>query len=373
MYWSFNMKVTIITPCLNSVKTISQTIESVLHQTYDDIEYIIIDGCSTDGTCEVIERYIDRLAFYSSEPDEGIYYAMNKGLKHATGEIVGIINSDDWYEKDTVENVVEAFKKYDCQMVHGRLGVLEGNKYSINEDRKLEDLYMGMTISHPTVFLKRSVYLEYGYFDEKYKSASDYELMLRLYSKGIKIEYIPSVLAYFRKGGYSQKYEKLTMDESFDISKHYIAESTKPDKECMLEKLYDNHWEYEKRYRIKKIINVSANMIGKEIESEFPEKIAIFGAGASGEVCYDLLNEISVDFEVWIDNNVLKQGNVLRGKPVISLKEAIGDSYYIIVASKDFEAEMLNQIKSMHVSEDRFCTLHDLENRILSYESVSDE
>ena len=116
-----NVKVSIITVSFNSVKTIEQTIKSVINQTYKSIEYIIIDGASTDGTQQVIEKYKDRISFYVSEKDDGLYYAMNKGIEHASGDIVGIINSDDWYVEDAVENMVVCMLETDADLAYGKV------------------------------------------------------------------------------------------------------------------------------------------------------------------------------------------------------------------------------------------------------------
>lgn len=116
---SLSCKVSIITVVYNGAGTIEQTIKSVLGQTYKNIEYIIIDGASTDGTQQIVEKYVDKIAYYVSEKDEGLYYAMNKGIGKATGEIIGIINSDDWYDINAVKNIVGLFSKKDAEVVYG--------------------------------------------------------------------------------------------------------------------------------------------------------------------------------------------------------------------------------------------------------------
>lgn len=106
-----NYKVSIITVVYNGAKTIEQTIQSVLNQTYENIEYIVIDGASNDGTQALVEKYVDNISYYISEKDNGLYYAMNKGIRKATGDIIGIINSDDWYGENAIKDIVDHFRE----------------------------------------------------------------------------------------------------------------------------------------------------------------------------------------------------------------------------------------------------------------------
>ncbi len=177
-----NPLVTIVTVCYNSEKTIKDTIESVLNQTYTNLEYILVDGDSKDNTVGIIKSYEkkfkDKGTSYKwiSEPDKGIYDAMNKGIDMASGEVVGIINSDDWYEKNTTQIIVEYLEKDDTiQMIHGDLFRVESenNIRIIRPDERIRSknwtsnidysrLWKGMILSHPTCFIKKAVYEKYG-------------------------------------------------------------------------------------------------------------------------------------------------------------------------------------------------------------------
>lgn len=202
-----NCKVSIITPCLNSKKTIRQTIESVLNQTYENIEYIIVDGGSTDGTLAVIRKYAPlfqgRLK-YVSEKDRGIYDAMNKGIRLSTGWMIGIINSDDWYEPDAVENIVSEWNqstKY--QVIYGYCRVMSYNCGTTVWRGVHEELDRSM-IPHPTCFVTRRTYCDFGMFSTHFRIAGDYELMLRYYKSGkVAFRQIKKVIACFRLGGVS--------------------------------------------------------------------------------------------------------------------------------------------------------------------------
>lgn len=201
-----DIPVTVITPCYNSEKTIRRTIESVLNQTYSNIEYLIIDGASTDNTVSIAREYEE--AFQGrmkivSEPDDGIYYAMNKGISMATGELIGIVNSDDYYEKEAVALMVENRTKADYQILYGFQRVLRDGKEAsicIHHHTNL-DYQM---ITHPTCFVTRKLYEDLGVFNTSYKYSADYEFMLRMYHGG-KVEFTPvyEVISNYALGGAS--------------------------------------------------------------------------------------------------------------------------------------------------------------------------
>lgn len=213
-------KISIITVSYNSVATIEDTIVSVLNQKYTNYEYIIIDGGSNDGTVEIIKKYEDKIFFWISEPDQGIYDAMNKGLEIAKGEIIGILNSDDWYEDKTLENVVKYYNIYPkVDIFHGLLKFI--NKEGITDSIVGHDslfLKDGM-IEHPTCFIKKAIYLKVGNFSLLYKSASDFEWMLRAKNAGAIFFLIPEILTNFRRGGMSDSF--LSGLETLKIQKKY--------------------------------------------------------------------------------------------------------------------------------------------------------
>lgn len=205
------MKVSIITVVFNSKDTIEHTIESVLSQNYKNIEYIIIDGGSTDGTVDIIKKYEDRLAYWVSEPDDGLYDAMNKGIKAATGDVVGILNSDDMYaDSSVIEETVNVISKEKVDTCYGDLVYVDkNNTQKVRRQWKsgnfLRDRFKrGWMPPHPTFFVKREIYQKYGLFNTNFPIAADYELMLRfLYKLGCSTAYIPKVLVKMRTGGNS--------------------------------------------------------------------------------------------------------------------------------------------------------------------------
>lgn len=217
------IRVSIITPCFNSESTIRQTIESVLGQTYSNIEYIIVDGASTDGTVKIIQEYLPsfngRLK-YISEKDNGIYDAMNKGIKLSTGSLIGIINSDDYYELNAVENILEYMSDNKYQVLYGYCRLIHKNSTAGLLKKRHEGLPQCM-IPHPTCFVTRAVYRDFGMFLRGFKIASDYELMLRLYySRKVTFTQIREIISNFRISGVSHN-NIMTDRETAIIRYHY--------------------------------------------------------------------------------------------------------------------------------------------------------
>ena len=203
------MKISIITITFNSVKTIARTIESILAQNYPDLEYIIIDGASTDGTLDIVNKYRDKITKIISEPDSGISDAFNKGLKLATGEIIGIINSDDWYEPDCLARVAKEFNDSQIDFLLGALRYwgVDGRSFIVKPDRRYvrQIKYKMPHLNHPTAFFRKKVYEEIGGFNLQYKYAMDYDLFLRTFTAGKLAGFLDEVLANMSFAGVSDR------------------------------------------------------------------------------------------------------------------------------------------------------------------------
>ena len=222
------MKISIITSVYNNKETIKDAIESVLNQTYQNIEYIIVDGASTDGTTEIIQNYKDKIAIFSTEPDKGIYDGLNKGISLATGDVICFLHSDDLYASDDiVKKVANEFNGTDITKeskvfdgVYGDLMYTPKDdtskvlRYWKSKDFDMSLLEKGWMPAHPTLFLRKEVYEKYGKFDLDFKIAGDYDFMLRVLSAGIKVKYLPEVLYKMRVGGESNKSIKNIIQKS---------------------------------------------------------------------------------------------------------------------------------------------------------------
>lgn len=224
------MKVSIITIVFNNVNNIEQCLKSVLNQTYPNIEYIVIDGNSTDGTKEVIGRYSKSVSKYISESDRGLYDALNKGISYATGDIIGILHSDDiFYSNDTIQQVVDAFRNSAADLIYGN------GQYISKTDNVVKRIYLskpfkkkyllyGWIPLHTTIYVKREIFDKFGLYSLDYSIASDYDISLRWFTNdGIKKEFINSFLVKMRLGGKSTtvSLQKRKSKEDYQIIKRY--------------------------------------------------------------------------------------------------------------------------------------------------------
>ena len=211
------MKISIITVVWNNKKTIKDAIDSVLAQTYKDIEYIIIDGASTDGTVEVVKSYGDKISKFVSEPDCGLYDAMNKGIALATGDVVGILNSDDFYiDNRVIERVVKEFEEKQTDSVFADLVYVKSEnldkivRYYDSSYFTPQKFAYGWMPAHPTFFVKRWVYEKYGLFRTDLKIAADFDILARfLYTHKISYSYIKEVIVKMRLGGISTSFSSI--------------------------------------------------------------------------------------------------------------------------------------------------------------------
>jgi len=198
-----NPFISIITPTLNSSKYIRETIDSVNNQSYRNFEHIFIDGGSTDNTIPIIKKYSKKRRIVS-EPDKGISDAFNKGIRLAKGEIVGIINSDDYYAENIFQHIINAYVDSDkFSILHGSMCLIGIKKNRFIRPRPFPGFtfYIDMPVYHPTVFVPKKIYDDIGIFDLKYKYSMDFDFLLRASKKGCKFKNINKIISYFRFGG----------------------------------------------------------------------------------------------------------------------------------------------------------------------------
>jgi len=207
--------VSIITIVLNGEKIIRRTMDSVFRQSYKNVEYIVIDGGSSDRTVSVIKEYETQLAFWRSEPDKGISDAFNKGIRRAKGEIIGLINAGDWYAPDALQQVVNTFvAEREVGVVCGALQFWKGTskEYRCNSEPHL--LEREMTVTHPSCFILSELYTKAGFYSDRYNYAMDYELLLRLKRQGAKFVSLDSILANMQHDGVSEANWKAALRET---------------------------------------------------------------------------------------------------------------------------------------------------------------
>lgn len=298
--------VSVITVVLNGANTIEQTIQSVIKQDYPQIEYIIIDGGSTDGTLDVIKKYRNKIDFFVSESDRGLYDAMNKGIGFSKGQIVGIVNSDDWYENDAIQTVVSAFNE------NPNIGVLYGDMYYVEpctepykyEPPDFKELWHLMSVNHPATFVRSEIYNKFGLYDISYKICGDVEIMNRFWRNHVSFGHVDKVLSYFRVGGLSCTRTKDNLDETKKIIELFFE----PDifASCLLSSLSSN---------------------------ETP--IYIWGAGHWGSIVAEALSSLGMPAGGFYDTDETKWGKVIKSLPVLSPKRVGEVEQRIFVAIDD--------------------------------------
>lgn len=242
------IKLSIITPTFNSERTIERTIKSVIAQDYENFEYIIIDGGSTDGTIDILEKYKSKLPdniYYISERDDGIFDAMNKGIDMSTGKLIGIINSDDYYEAAAFSEVVNYYSdKMKYQVIYGMLR--EVNPDGVEQSVKIQNHNsLGFnTILHPSTFISKSIYTDLFKYDTKYKYASDFDFFMKVRNKK-NIQFVPiyKIIANFTTGGVSTSMDSFNecLLETLTIRyRNKVISKQEYNRQCFILKLKNN-------------------------------------------------------------------------------------------------------------------------------------
>ena len=364
-----DIRVSIITVCLNSGKTIEKTIQSVMSQTYKNIEYIIIDGQSVDGTLEIIEKYRNQIAKCISEKDNGLYDAMNKGIALATGEIIGIINSDDWYAPDAVENIVKMFQQGSTGVVYGGMEIVYSDgRTSRVKNGPLEQMLYRMVVPHPTAFVRKEIYDTVGNFDLKYKIVADYDLFLRMYLQDVKMQQITSVIAYFRDGGLSTSHAAKCAEEVREVAKYYAEQRRDLKTLEQIENYYRTRIRDAKTkelvFRIlKNKKEIAKTVLKKGLNGR--NKVSIFGAGNVGVQCALFLKEMNVEVDCFLDNDKGKYKDLFMGKAIRNCRTNKLEENFIIVAVMNYQEEIVRQLIELGYQKDEdFCVYYDLVEKV---------
>ena len=351
------MKFTVITVCFNAVKTIERTIKSVLNQNYKDLEYIIIDGKSTDGTQNIIKKYEAAVDKWISEPDKGIYDAMNKGIGLATGDILSFLNADDWYEDNIIPIIKQYFEQERTDMIAGSEYFIISEKpvAIINSKYDLSKPYLTNTCNQPSLFVKKKVFDMIGGFNVNLQYAADYEFMVRAWKRKIELLTINEICTNFRADGISNN-EALysSRKESHEVAQRLLGDKY----DAEIHNLYS--------VKMEKMFYEDIFWNGIKISSirwlkEYIEdtKYYIWGGGMQGGMCLTVFEKLGVFIEGIIDNDKNKQGKRVGDYLILSpidLKKGIK----ICIATREHDAEVERQLLEMRYQKGDYIIFSDI-------------
>lgn len=344
-------KFSVVTVCLNSEQYIETAIKSVIGQTYPSIEYIIIDGGSTDTTIDIIHKYRNNIDIFISEPDGGVFEAFNKGLELATGDFVYFLNSDDYlYNNEVIEHVAQMVKNdAEVQFVYGNVELLnEKNGFFdvVGKEVSLKDIKKGKMPYHSSTFSKRDLLVKYGGFDLSYRFGSDTDLIVKIFKNHTAgCRYINEVISTFRLGGISSqlKNRNAAIQEINHILKKNFS-TTLDTQESLLNTnlLYYRKWIETLLY--------DDHPISKRLEGKV-RNVAIFGTREVAMLVKQDLMKSSINTIAFLDNNQLRQGKLIQGVPVMApswLTSHANETDAVILAFEgDYEVEVREQIAKL--------------------------
>lgn len=351
------MKISIVTVCYNSAETIERTIKSVIGQDYDNIEYIVIDGGSIDGTVDLIQRYEQNIAYWVSEEDGGIYDAMNKGIEYATGEIIAFLNSDDWYEENILGEIARRFEEPEVQIICGDMYCHNGKtvtRYHVSEQNGKRAMRYEMGYPHQTMFARKDLFARYGRFDTQYQITADYDWLLRVYDQHVRIGTIDRVLTNFQYGGVSTRADLIEkqIEERRQVALSGLErnrELTQEEKEKWRLFIEDNY--AESRYgskvewvmkRIMSGEDAGALMLAKGFFSR--SEYEVFGCGTMFEEVRAVLNNMGITVTRLWDNDRKKWGKSMDGIEIGNPEDMKAGQSMVIITSTSYEQEMEEQL-----------------------------
>lgn len=209
-----NHKVTIVTVTYNAEEILEETILSVINQSYENIEYIIIDGASTDKTVDIIKKYEDKIDYWVSESDDGIYYAMNKAIKKATGTFINFMNAGDTFADLDMVSYVMTHKSDDAELIYGNFR--KKNRTKVIKALEKKEWYRNMPFCHQTLFTKTDI-MKHTLFDTNFELAADHNFIVKMYQQNRVFCYIDKVIAIFAPGGFATSHQLLMNIESLKV------------------------------------------------------------------------------------------------------------------------------------------------------------
>lgn len=342
-------EISIITACYNAEKTIEQTIQSVVNQTYDNLEYIIVDGASTDRTMEIVNKYKDYIDIIISEPDNGIYDAFNKGIKAATGDYINFMNADDYFSNNNVIKEVTASIDKDIKMIYGKVRAIDessGEWHYRGHQLQLNDLKLGDMFPHQGAFVSRDLFLEYNFFDTKYKMLADVDFSIKCFKKHEQsTKFLNTIIADFRLGGMSSNHKYLNVFHEENKAIHLEHFNFVPQYTVN----YFNNLnlitsdQYYKQWLKLKILN--SPQYCKRFNF-YGERIGIFGTKQLSVMMYHELCSFNNQLTCFIDNNIDLQGELLNALPIVPMTD-LHNLDTIIICVERFNAA--NELRDMIV------------------------
>ncbi|MDE7431636.1 MAG: glycosyltransferase [Lachnospiraceae bacterium] len=334
------MKITVITVCLNSKKTIEKAIKSVIGQARQgwDLEYIVVDGGSTDGTVSVLKKYEPYIDRYVSELDKGIFDAMNKGIDMASGDIIAFLNSDDWYETDALNSIMDAFEVGYCDCICCDNYVLgeDGQKeYFDASGKEVEDLHVQMIYYHSSIFCRKEFFRKNGNFDLRYKIAADYDWFLGIVEKGARLGYIHKPVFTFCYGGISSVNQIDCARETRQIALRHLPANDGACRERIDRRLCEVVlYAVDQRSLYPKLIE----LLG------INQPNILWGAGARGIWWAEWLKKAGIRIEAIVDNNRLLWGSFIEQIPVCSPEILDGKNCNLIITPEKYVMEIKNEL-----------------------------
>lgn len=354
------IKLSIITVVYNAVETLEKTIKSVLDQTYENIEYIIVDGQSSDGTMNIVNQFQDKISCIISEPDDGIYDAMNKGVSHATGEVVAFLNSGDLYEQGTCQKVASYFETNKIDILIGTAIVTEKGEFTRIRENTPEKIELGMPCCHQAIFAKAGLFRKTGIYNTKYKICADYDWLLKVYDSNEEFLWIQDALVYYDAEGISANMALLRITETKEIALEHAYRHHKQERVQEIEHIYEQEREaILKNSRLSKVFVEHSKLVRDKMGNK---PYYIWGTGIVGKRCYKLLRSAGVEIIGFIDSN--KKYDKLHGCHVFYPDE-VAKKEYICIASKYYEQEIYDQALAMGFDRNNLLYFGQLQKELL--------
>lgn len=353
------MKISVVTVVYNGENSIERTINSVLNQEEADIEYIVVDGASTDSTMDIVQKYKRDISHIVSEPDRGIYDAMNKGLKLANGDIVTFLNSDDWYEVNVLKFIADAFENRDIDILCANARMIgEYGSWIRKAELNRKNIIRQLPTSHQAIFATRRWFEKIGGFNTKYIVSADYEWVTRSITGGCRIEMLPVLVVNFLLGGMSSKFAEINREEIRNIAMQYYTGTS-------LEKGMKRYYLFEDLlHKSRK----EGNGFWDEFKAVLPanKNIFIFGAGKGGMNSYRLLEKLEYDVSGFIDNHVRNDQTEIEGKTIQLPKILKAGRDFIVISSWRYKEDIKKQLLEQGFREKYdFCTYDDIKDKII--------